>query len=264
MPVNNSCGVVDPLLYSGHMPRSRPADAPLDPDHSPPGRWLEAVRLERPLSQAAVERLTDRIGPGRRVTQAYLSKIENGHQALEGVDPRRLEALRLALGVDRGTFEASTGVRIPAGARLPDRPADEDALVPPPAGGVTLMIRALASAGSPVTPGEENLGVFTIPESAHRAGLELYRAEGDSMTTLDPRASIDHGDVLIVDTTDLSPRDGRVYVIESPAHGVCVKRVRLLGGQVWLFSDNPAHPPFQFDSATVRGRVVSSYAVRQH
>lgn len=248
------------------MPRSRPPGPRLDPDLPPPGRWLESVRLERPLSQAAVERLTDRLGPGRRVTQAYLSKIENGHQALDGVDPRRLEALRVALGVDQDAFEAGTGIRVASGARLPDRPADDDpaSLAPPPLGGITLAVRALASAGSPVVPGEEMLGAFTLPEAAYRPGLEVYQAEGDSMTTLDPRASIDDGDVLIVDTTDLTPRDGKVFVIESPAHGVCVKRVRALGDQLWLFSDNPRHPPFQFDSATVRGRVVRSYSEREH
>lgn len=70
------------------------------------------------------------------------------------------------------------------------------------------------------------------------------------------------GDVVMVDTHDLEPMPEKIYVIHIPGDGVTLKRVRWLGDDLWLFSDNEdqtTYPPFRADKARVIGRVYDGF-----
>lgn len=256
------------------MPRR--TDTPLFPDARPPelparyrhpGEWLQELRLDQDKSQPQVEALSAQVG--ERVVASYLSRIEKGERGVWQVGPRKLETLRVLYGIDRNVFEAYTGRRIPTGARIPpDSFSDSSGGAastrtgPQPGDRVSALvsvakpIRALATAGSPVVASEDHLGVVHIPAHEDRAGLELFLAEGDSMTTLDPD-SLRHGDTLFVDTHDLDRREGEVYVIRIHGDGTTVKRLQRIGGEWWLVSDNGRkHPPFRADEADLLGRVL--------
>jgi DNA polymerase V len=74
----------------------------------------------------------------------------------------------------------------------------------------------------------------------HPAATFCVRVEGDSMT----RAHIHDGDVLVVDRM-LEADDGDIIVARVGAE-MCVKRLRIIEGQVWLYpeSDNERFAPF--------------------
>lgn len=87
--------------------------------------------------------------------------------------------------------------------------------------------------------------------------LVVVFAKGDSM-----EPTISDNNTIMVDTSDKSPQDGRMYVIRVDGHLV-VKRTSLVPGQgVLLISDNKDYPPHlvKFDSSNpdlaVVGRVV--------
>ena len=117
----------------------------------------------------------------------------------------------------------------------------------------------LAQASRPVEEMEPDLEVSPVPvlQDDLYPGTVLFRVRGDSMS-IPGGAGIEEGDIIYCDTHDLRAREGEVYVLHIPGEGVTVKRVRGLGGQLWLFSDNPdqiAFPPFTPDGATIVGRV---------
>lgn len=96
-----------------------------------------------------------------------------------------------------------------------------------------------------------------VPNRDLRPGAELFRVRGDSMT-VGGQGGILEGDVIYVDTRDLTPQPGRVYVLHIPGDGVCLKRVQVLGDALYLFSDHEdqsLYPPFRADDARVIGRV---------
>ncbi|MCY0966168.1 LexA family transcriptional regulator [Parathalassolituus penaei] len=87
--------------------------------------------------------------------------------------------------------------------------------------------------------------------------LVVVFAKGDSM-----EPTISDNNTIMVDTSDKSPQDGRMYVIRVDGHLV-VKRTSLVPGQgVLLISDNKDYPPHlvKFDGSNpdleVVGRVV--------
>ena len=84
-------------------------------------------------------------------------------------------------------------------------------------------------------------------------GLEIWIGSGTSM-----EPEIEDGATLYVDTRDRIPVDGLIYVFRIPGDGACVKRVRNLGGTLWLQSDNTDHEAFQVEEAEIVGRVDMS------
>ncbi|MDP2549471.1 helix-turn-helix transcriptional regulator [Oceanobacter sp. 4_MG-2023] len=91
----------------------------------------------------------------------------------------------------------------------------------------------------------------------HEKNLVVVFAKGDSM-----EPTISDNDTIMVDTSNNSPQDGRMYVIRVDGHLV-VKRTSLVPGQgVLLISDNKDYPPnlVKFDTSNpdleVIGRVV--------
>jgi phage repressor protein C with HTH and peptisase S24 domain len=86
--------------------------------------------------------------------------------------------------------------------------------------------------------------------------LMCMSADGPSM---EPR--ITHGDSLVIDTSDLEVRDGKIYALWYDG-GERVKRLfRLPDGGLRVQSDNPAHPTLtltreQAEHVRIIGRVV--------
>ncbi|WP_176079347.1 S24 family peptidase [Paraburkholderia tropica] len=100
---------------------------------------------------------------------------------------------------------------------------------------------------------------FGVPEEAARI---IYAAGGSMLPT------IQDGCVVLVNTADRSPLDGKVYLICKPDGGLVLKRLirdyhPSVGGQAWIMrSDNPdkiAHPDKVLppdDRTMIAGRAV--------
>ncbi|MEM5325206.1 S24 family peptidase [Paraburkholderia sp. JHI2823] len=100
---------------------------------------------------------------------------------------------------------------------------------------------------------------FGVPEKAARI---IYAAGGSMQPT------IQDGCVVLINTADRSPLDGKVYLICKPDGGLVLKRLirdyhPSVGGQAWIMrSDNPdkiAHPDKVLppdDRTMIAGRAV--------
>lgn len=191
------------------------------------------------------------------VSQPYISKIETGLANYANMPLGTVQRLAKAL-----RFELSDWPTILSG-RMPERrPVVETSAILPGEGSF-LTVRNLASASYPIDSAEPLDGQRVwIKARDYRDGLMLFQASGHSMSQ--PHGEgIEDGSILYVDTHDLQPRDGEVYVLHVHGNGNCVKRAYLQNGEFWLHSDNPAqseHPPFQVDNADVIGRVYAYHA----
>jgi repressor LexA len=214
--------------------------------------WLRARRDELGLRQEQIERATAEGGEEARVTQSYLSKLERGQKPLSALTPSKMDALRRALGVSAGEWIARTGLSVitPGSLAQGSEPGELIAGLE----FIRLPVRALATAGLPLTENDESvIDHDLVPASEYRAGMVVLEVQGDSMT--DRSGGLQSGDRIYVDTADLELREGRVYVLHVPGSGLVVKRVRNFGGNYWLTSDNPDYPPLKPEQATVVGRV---------
>lgn len=209
--------------------------------------WLRERRQALGLRQDQVEAATAAAGEHARVTQSYLSKLERGLRPLSSLTPARQDALRRALDLSASEWAARSGLSVllvPLGDEV--------------TGGlefVRLPVRALASAGWPLD--ESAAGVIDaelVPQAEHRSGMLVLEVQGQSMTA-PGGGGIRDGDRIYVDPSDLSLREGRVYVLHVPGSGLVVKRLRRSGADFWLASDNPEFPPLHPEQATVVGRV---------
>lgn len=108
-----------------------------------------------------------------------------------------------------------------------------------------------ANAGPVIDPG--STPNVTVP--AWLSGnLRYVLVEGDSMRHPTKRGIL-NGDTVLINVTELEPMDAKIFVIQSPDYGICVKRLRLLSECWWAFSDNPDFPPFPLDdTAAIIGR----------
>ncbi len=100
---------------------------------------------------------------------------------------------------------------------------------------------------------------FGVPENAARI---IYASGGSMMPT------IQDGCVVLINTADTSPVEGKVYLICKPDGGLVLKRLirdyhPALGGQAWIMrSDNPdkiSHPDKVLppdDRTMIAGRAV--------
>lgn len=198
---------------------------------------LQTRRQELGLTQEA-------LAAGADISPSLVVKLERGAQTIPTMKVANFYNLLKALRWTVSDLEEVAGVQFQY---------QQPAVTAPY---LVLPIRALASAGTPIDPNAAPVGTHAVLTHEYTSGLELYQADGDSMTTGDPR-SIHSGDILYVNSHDLTLRDGQIYAVRLHDNGVVVKRARKLGRQFWLTSDNPAHEPFQPTDATVLGRVTS-------
>lgn len=211
------------------------------------------------------------------VSQQAVGYWETGKVNLQNVHPRRLQAyaavlkitltqLAEAVNLTAKDLFSETAIRneqfwddfyapdtlpAPTAAHIPStvREIPEVVLMP---------VYSLATAGIPMQDAVPlDYDPIAMPRDQWHPSLQLFLAEGESMSD-GQEDSIRSGDILHVDMRATDPQDGRVMVVQIVPHGVTVKRVRLLGENYWLFSDNldqKRFPPFQADEAKILGVV---------
>jgi repressor LexA len=200
--------------------------------------WADAIRKRREelgLTQEQVAELS-----GGSFTQRTVSSIETGV-----VNPLNLRSDRLLslLSALQWSLEDLTKIVdvsfIPANTLQPGERVSKLRFFIEP-------VRGLASAGQPV-----DADGMPVLADVWRRGSLLYQVEGDSMAP-----TLNDGDRVYVDPTELDLREGRVYVFEIPGNGHTIKRVRRLDdGELWLVSDNPKYRPWRPSEMKVIGRV---------
>jgi repressor LexA len=96
--------------------------------------------------------------------------------------------------------------------------------------------------------------IEVLPEVARQPHRVTFLMDGDSMAP-----TMNAGDAIHIDTSEMRLEDGRVYVVghEDAAQ---VKRARVYGGgALWLISDNTHsdEPPLAAEAVSVVGRVFA-------
>lgn len=206
------------------------------------GQAIQRRRVEQGETQ---ESLAESLG----LSQGFIAKLERGAANIDTMQVRNFSALLERLGWTPAEFGAEVGVDLGAIARDAGRGQSRAEPLR------RVEVYAVTQAGPPSLEDAERTTHTYLRSEDLAAGLELYVTEGDSMTTPDPH-SIHEGDILHVNTHRRDIQPGRVYLIRIPGSGVTVKRVRALGGELWLMSDNPRHPAFKPDEAEVIGEVA--------
>jgi repressor LexA len=222
---------------------------------------LKQRRLALNLTQEQAAAATNDV-----LAQRTISNLENGrNESLANLGIQRLGALANALQWTLFELQDATGVDLGLGN---NRPLLFEPNVTPIKDVKWLPIRALASAGTPLPTETEGLGWYVMPAMNFKNGVQIFRAEGNSMAVGNGKG-IFNGDSLVVDTSDLEPREGKIYLVhDEGSQGICVKRLRRWDNdktgesEWWLTSDNPAFPPFQLETARVIGRVIAAEGPR--
>lgn len=78
--------------------------------------------------------------------------------------------------------------------------------------------------------------------------LEVYYGRGDSM-----EPSLHNGDAMLVDRSDVTPRDGAIFLLESE-DGAIAKRLIEIDGRWYISSDNPHDPKWRKPVPLENGR----------
>ena len=236
------------------------------PDHAPPLSEREALGLKLRAQRKRASLTTAQAAELGGVSVTQLGAIERGTHPLTSMSAGNLSRLPAAFGLSWEQFVALVepvyGPYIALLSPLTKIRQKTDSVEPQHE--VTLKnVYDLAQASKPLEDMEPAPDISPIPVLTQDLypGTELFRVRGDSMS-VPAGDGIDEGDIIYVDTRDVSARAGEIYLLHIPGNGVTVKRVRELGGALWLFSDNPDQeqfPPFAVDEARVVGRVHDAY-----
>jgi repressor LexA len=228
---------------------------------SPPIRFNALRQRREELSRQEGQRLTQEdiaARTGDAISQRTISHLEAGSIDLGSIAATRLSALARALKWSLEDLQGATGVDLGFDRAAASTPPYIPANVREIPEVILMPVYSLASAGMPMQDAEPlDYDPIAMPRDQWHPALMLFLAEGDSMSD-GQEDSIRSGDILHVDMRDTDPNEGRVMVVQIPGQGVTVKRVRMLGGAYWLFSDNPdqrKYPPFQADEAKILGGV---------
>jgi SOS-response transcriptional repressor LexA len=231
-----------------------------------PGPWIKQGdvlrdRRENLPDTPSGERTQTAMARRMNVSQAHLSRLEAGFENIANYNLDWFERNAPHYKWSVQEMLAALGVPYLKG----NRPLEELTPETLERGGFTtnledwvmVRVRDIAAAGNGLPIESHDFGAVSIPRSLARPGIEAVRVMGDSMSTGSPN-DIRDGDVVLVDTTDLEPRDRRIYVVRVDGVGSVLKRVRLYPDPVgvMLTSDNTAYPPYAPDEAVVVGRAV--------
>ncbi len=196
------------------------------------------------------------------ISQAFLSRLENGHEPISGYGLEWFERYAPFYKWTVDEMLSALGIEYAKSTRtvLDSEQYKQVGFISSAENWLLLPIRDIAAAGNglPVSEDSYDFGMVAVPKTVARPGIEAVRVTGDSMTVGNTDTDIRDGDAVLVDTRDTTPRDGKVYVVQLPSIGAVVKRVRLYGEPftgAWLVSDNNRYPPFVADEAVVIGRV---------
>ena len=238
---------------------------PVPPSNSRANGWLMERRLYLKLGQDEVDKQTRELGT--RVSQSYLSQIERGTRSLEDMGAARMDALRRVYKLSPEDWAKHTGLAIVVPGDRLAQPSSALELN----GFVQMPIYALASAGLGATEVEplHKFAPLMMPVESWHPALRMFLAVGHSMDS-GREDGIRDGDTMHVDMRDMDPVPGRVCIVEVSGRGVFVKRIKRLGGGLWLVSDNPddaKYPDFQVEEARILGTVYNvtrNVKVRTH
>lgn len=244
-----------------HVVMSAVESAPSFADAEAMGLRLRAARKDAGLSTSEAARLGG-------ISVSQLGNIERGHHPLTSVSAGGLRPLAAAFGLSWPAFVGMVApvyapyiplLNTPSGPPDARNPSYTPELSRVESEFIMKPVHALAQASRPVGEMEplEHGSPIPVERSRLRSGTVLFEVAGESMRTGEATGILP-GDVVFVDTAEREAVAGRIYVIHIPADGVCIKRVRNLGGSLWLFSDNPdqdRHPPFQVDEAQIIGHA---------
>lgn len=247
------------------------------------GQWLEDIRKDLNLSPKDIENKTASLGDGRRIERSYYERIESGAREPWRVGSEKIEALRIVLRRDRTEWETRLGVITPSGVFLEPSsfldsvsyPNEKYAALQHPNQTIAhnivddpdydwYPIYSFASASLDATLGSEPFIVDyrRLEKVRMPYGYTIFRVQGDSM-----QPTLYDGEDIRVDTTNIKLSDDDIYLLAIPHGQVCVKRVRYLDGEWWMFSDHPDQKMYRpqrvIEGTVIRGHCESKFPVEQ-
>jgi phage repressor protein C with HTH and peptisase S24 domain len=188
------------------------------------GERIKQVRAELGMSRADLVRAAD-------IPYPTLAGIENSDQG----SSTRLHAIAKALRVRPEWLETGKGAKA----------ATEDVVIEDGWSDIIGVRQAAAlGEGAVVDEYAETHKLKFRAESLRRKKLRADRlavlyGRGDSMAP-----TIKNGDAILFDTSDIEPRDDKIYVISYEGH-LMAKRLVELGGRWFIQSDNNDDPKWR-------------------
>lgn len=207
--------------------------------------WAQVIRARREKLHLTQDELADKTNGV--VAQRTVSNLETARTHIKDMTAERLAALTRVLDWTMPKLQEATGIDFAAPLPL-DASSFSVETIFKTASGTAYATRPQFHDNDYLDPAV----VHILPDDDY-PGLEIWIASGSSM-----EPEIEDGATLYVDTRDTRPVDGLIYVFRIPGDGACVKRVRNVGGTLWLQSDNADHEAFQVEEANIVGRVDMS------
>ena len=185
-----------------------------------------------------------------------LYRIEHGLKDLRTLNVEQINALLRALEWTPEEFAEATGLELPGvGAREEEETYRGRPVIP---GGLVMVpVVGAANGGKPME--------YAIPVQKElvRPNTIAFEVHGDSMDD-GSETAIKDGDWVLVDTSLTDPVPGRVYLVELEGDGYTVKRLRRIGDQYWLVSDNPAGESIPLDRVSrIVGQVYRKVSYQE-
>jgi repressor LexA len=188
-------------------------------------KWATAIKERR----EELGKSQEDVAFETEISQSLISQIERGVQNPMFISTTRFYQLLNTLQWTPEQFTRATGLELPS--------------FPPSA--ETLPVRRYripiveAGAGLPAWNESGEFVILDLPELRGKPESELFavRVRGDSMSP-----TYLNGDVVVCWTEGL-PEAGRVVAVHQHGDGIILKRLRYIGEEAMLYSDNPAHPP---------------------
>ncbi len=244
--------------------------------HRDPGDAIRERLRELRLSQAKFSRKVGK-SPGWAAAR-FLPNVENMLRYFAYKEPETIDRILRALQWTPEEFAEATGLEI-----VPVYEHQESlgtATVSAPTSGAYVQVdeaEVESEKGRPVIPG----GLVMVPvvgaanggrpmEYAIPVQKELVRpntfafeVHGDSMDD-GSETAIKDGDWVLVDTSLTDPVPGKVFLVELEGDGYTVKRLRKIGDQYWLVSDNPEGESIPLDRvARIVGQVYRKVSYQE-
>lgn len=220
--------------------------------------WARAQRSEREGREFTQTDLAEKAG----VTQGNIAHLESGRTQTS----RNITAIAEALGVDVMWLSQGKGEPFPNKAPAPLLPGGMPVFVSSPDRPSRIKIpkvKLKLSAGITgfgVEPDHRDGGMWELPPrwvEKHGYNPEKLLAIDVKGESMEP--SLYDGDLVVINTADVTPVNGLVYAINYEGEAV-IKRMIREGGQWYLASDNPS-PKFgrracRGTECIIVGRVV--------
>ncbi len=212
------------------------------------------------------------------LSPSLVAKLEQGRHDLGNVKFRNLYALLRALQWTPEEFAEATGLEIvpvyehqehlgtatvsaPTGGayvRVDETEVESERSRPVIPGGLVMVpVVGAANGGKPME--------YAIPVQKElvRPNTLAFEVHGDSMDD-GSETAIRDGDWVLVDTSLTDPIPGKVFLVELEGDGYTVKRLRKIGDQYWLVSDNPEGESIPLDRvARIVGQVYRKVSYQE-